>query len=266
MDPRFRHRRYCSSHSQQRGRSYAKPTDVQQALENNAWLLDIHGDLSFTAHLQLVHLAHAVSSVQRNANDGDQFSWPSNASGVYTTKSVYQRLCLGMERSPFALCIWRSWAPLKCKIFAWLAAQHRLWTSDRRVRHGLQELPSPCFSCLQDEDNVEHILIQCVYAREVWHYCLTECNIEAPTPVSDSTVMDWWLRARSQFRRAERRGFDTIIMITLWALWKQRNARAFNRQEQFKPPWHLWIQISREVKELQLAGFGVGGLQCFMRE
>ena len=39
------------------------------------------------------------------------------------------------------VCVWRSWAPLKCKIFAWLAMQYRLWTSDRRARHGLQDEP-----------------------------------------------------------------------------------------------------------------------------
>jgi hypothetical protein len=35
--------------------------------------------------------------------------------------------------------IWRSHAPLKCKSFMWLAAQHRLWTSDPRLRHVLQD-------------------------------------------------------------------------------------------------------------------------------
>jgi predicted XRE-type DNA-binding protein len=29
--------------------------------------------------------------------------------------------------------VWRSFAPLKCKIFSWLALRRRLWTSDRTI-------------------------------------------------------------------------------------------------------------------------------------
>jgi hypothetical protein len=52
------------------------------------------------------------------------------------------------------------------------------------ARHGLQDETSPCFTCLQDEDNVDHILAHCVYAREVWHTCfnLLRVNIQCPTP------------------------------------------------------------------------------------
>jgi hypothetical protein len=56
-----------------------------------------------------------------------------------------------------ASCIWRSWAPLKCIIFSWLALQYRIWTLDRRAHHGLQDRASPCDVCLQEEDNTDHI-------------------------------------------------------------------------------------------------------------
>jgi hypothetical protein len=68
--------------------------------------------------------------------------------------------------------IWRSFAPLKCKIFGWLAIRRRLWTSDRRAQHGLQDHLDPCGTCLQEEDNVDHILSQCLYAKMVWFDCL----------------------------------------------------------------------------------------------
>ena len=70
-----------------------------------------------------------------------------------------------------ANCIWRSWAPLKIKNCVWLAFKCRLWTSDRRVRHGLQEETSSCFTCLQEEDTVAHIFAGCIYARQVWFEC-----------------------------------------------------------------------------------------------
>lgn len=213
-----------------------------------------------------MHLVHAIGSVQRDVQTPDAFSWPCDKSGVYTARSTYQRLCTGLERVPFAKCIWRSWAPLRCKIFAWLAAQRRLWTSDRRARHGLQDHPSPCFICLQDQDNIEHILIQCVYAREVWYLGLQELNIQIRTPEPQDTLTEWWLWARGHFRRAERRGFDTLVIITTWALWKQRNARVFNRPWQIMNPTQLLGQIGKEVQDLRTAGIGVGGLQRFVRQ
>jgi hypothetical protein len=67
--------------------------------------------------------------------------------------------------------IWKNKATPKSKLFMWLVVQHRIWTVDRRVRRGLQTTTSVCFVYLQEEDNAEHIMMQCVMAREVWHVC-----------------------------------------------------------------------------------------------
>ena len=111
---------------------------VREALLEGAWDHDIMGQLSFTAHMQLIHLQQAVATIHRNVEEEDAFLWPWSATGSYSAKSTYKMLCQGMTRFDAAQCIWRSWAPLKCKIFAWLASQYRLWTSDRRARHELQ--------------------------------------------------------------------------------------------------------------------------------
>uniref|UniRef100_A0A8R7UVP5 Reverse transcriptase zinc-binding domain-containing protein n=1 Tax=Triticum urartu TaxID=4572 RepID=A0A8R7UVP5_TRIUA len=118
---------------------------VEDGLQNDSWLHDISGVVNFGGHLQLLHLNLAISTVNRVPLAEDSFSWPADPSGGYTAKSTYLRLCSGTERVPYAACIWKSWALLKCKFFAWLAVQHRIWTSDRRARHGLQDAPSACY-------------------------------------------------------------------------------------------------------------------------
>uniref|UniRef100_A0A8R7RED1 Reverse transcriptase zinc-binding domain-containing protein n=1 Tax=Triticum urartu TaxID=4572 RepID=A0A8R7RED1_TRIUA len=169
---------------------------VSEGLENGRWLHDINGELNFVGHLQLVHLNLAINTVQRDPSNPDCFSWPADPSGLYSAKSTYQKLCLGDERAPYASCIWKSWALLKCKIFIWLAVQHRIWTSDRRAKHGLQDRPSACYTCLQDEDNAEHILVQCGYAREVWHTCFQDLALNTRASVVDDTFLDWWIETR----------------------------------------------------------------------
>lgn len=239
---------------------------VRDALENSRWLQDMDGDLSFMGHMQLLHLNLAISTVPREATRADHFSWPADSSGMYTARSTYFRLCQGIERVAYAAGIWKNWAPLKCKIFMWLAIQHRIWTSDRRARHGLQDRPSNCFTCLQDEDNAEHILIQCVYAREVWHGCLHELNLGVVRPTSEDELLHWWLEARRGFRKEHKRGFDSFVTAVAWALWKQRNARVFNRTAQQLAPTELVEVILRDIREWREAGLGVGGLSRFVRE
>lgn len=238
---------------------------VAQAMIDERWAQDTQPQSTFGALLQMMHLRHAIATVPRDEQLDDNFAWPHDPSGVYSAKSTYTQLCQGGIRSSTATSIWRSWAPLKCKIFAWLAGQHRLWTSDRRARHGLQDTPSVCFTCLQDEDNAEHILVHCVYAREVWHTCFDTLQLSVTTPSCNDTFVDWWLSSRTGFHGKERRGFDTFIIGAAWSLWKQRNARVFNRPDQQKGPSELARGILEEILEWKRAGVGVGGLDRFVR-
>lgn len=68
---------------------------VGQAMVDNRWCFDVTGDLSFTTHMQLMHLGMVVNSVQRDLSSPDRFSWPADPSGVYTAKSTYRWLCDG---------------------------------------------------------------------------------------------------------------------------------------------------------------------------
>ena len=94
---------------------------VCQALDDASWTQDFEANTSFTTLTQLMHLVHAINTVPRDPDQPDSFTWPLTTSGSYSAKSVYQYLCSELTRSPTASCTWRSWAPLKCKLFVWLA-------------------------------------------------------------------------------------------------------------------------------------------------
>lgn len=91
---------------------------VAQGMLTGDWVEDIQGPLFYMAHMQLIHLhgviLHAPWSVERE----DEFAWPCDASNRYSTSSVYNRLCAGMIKSPHAGIIWKSHAPMKCKVFS----------------------------------------------------------------------------------------------------------------------------------------------------
>lgn len=212
-----------------------------------------------------MHLCHALASVHRDVNEPDLFCWPATNTASYSAKSIYDYLCSGLQKSPTAACTWRSRATLKCKLFIWLALQYRLWTSDSRARHGLQDQPSPCFTCLQAEDNVDHILAKCTFAQEVWHRVFNLLGLNVVGTTQNDTFSDWWMRERKKFRGADRRGFDTLVTAVAWILWKQRNARVFSRHDQQKPALLIPNLVIDEITTCHTAGLGVGRLQHFVR-
>jgi len=77
----------------------------------------------------------------------DQFRWKLSQSGSYSSKTAYAACFVGSIRFPPWRRIWKSWAPLRCKFFLWLAIKQRIWTADRLAKRGLL-IASPSGDCL----------------------------------------------------------------------------------------------------------------------
>ena len=138
---------------------------VNDGLYLNNWMNDVNGDLDTEGLAQLIRLCEATMNFELHASEEDRMIWRWNTAGTYSASSAYAMMCDGGIGFQLADAIWKSGAPLSCKLFMWLAGQYRVWTSDRRVWHGHQDTISPCFLCEQEQDTVDHILTQCVYAR-----------------------------------------------------------------------------------------------------
>jgi hypothetical protein len=130
-----------------------------------------------------------------------------------------------------------------------------VWTSDRRARHGLQEHPDACYTSLQEEDNIDHVLVLCPYARQVWCRVLHSADLRIADPCYTGNLLRWWTEVRKRARRIDRKRFDSMVIGTAWTLWKQRNARAFgNAREQktvdqmvvqIRDDFHMWERAKR---------------------
>ncbi|KAK1597004.1 hypothetical protein QYE76_048296 [Lolium multiflorum] len=149
--------------------------------------------------------------------------------------------------------IWQSKGTPKSKLFVWLAAQHRIWTSDRRLRHGLQAHSSPCFLCLQEEDTAELILVQCVFAREVWHLCRQALRLNFEIPTTDSTIQSWWTRERARFSNKDRKWFDGLVCTVCHGVWKNRNAYCFHNVQRQHTVHTLVARILEEFRLIRQA-------------
>ena len=183
------------------------------------WANDISGELSVDGLLQLIQLWDTMINAVLDSRESDSPVWRWNSSGAYTSRSTDGMLWHGSVRFALAAAIWRCWAPLSCKLFMWLAMQYRLWTADRRLRHGLQDQVSACYICDQEEDTVDHILLRCVFARQVWHCCFLRARITTNlVPTTDDKIADRWLHARKQTPKETQKGFDSVVMLICWSL------------------------------------------------
>jgi len=158
--------------------------------------------------------------------------------------------------------LWKSWAPGKCKTFLWLAIRDRCWTADRLQKRGLPH-PDRCPLCDQEQETVQHILAAFVFARQFWFAILQSLNLVALVPNRRTTsLMDWWKKSWRKISKQCKKGFNSLVILGAWILWKHRNACVFegsapNLQlalQSFSDELHLWQAAG--AKRLRALGIG----------
>jgi hypothetical protein len=133
----------------------------------------------------------------------DRFIWRWTVNGKYSAFSAYRSFFIGMSTMIGAKQLWKVKVPPKVKLFFWITLHSRLWTAERRWRHGLQQ-HGTCVLCDQDLETTDHLLASCAYARETWYRCLQLAGMET-LPQGDVTLVDWWLTTRKVGPTAARR-------------------------------------------------------------
>jgi hypothetical protein len=120
-------------------------------------------------------------------------------------------------------------APNTCCFFIWLVLHGQCWTSNRLQQHGLRN-NGPCALCDQAVETLDHLLIQCVMARETWFKILCPLGCQHLTLLPNNTTVQWWLTSRKVVTKAHRKVFDSLVLLVAWSLWLERNNRVFNRK------------------------------------
>lgn len=166
---------------------------VSEALENSAWAGDIGPDLPAEDIDQFLHFRLRIEAAQLTEGVDDSTTWAWEKDGRFSARSAYAARFMGLEASPTAPFTWRSRAPLQCRFFAWLAIQDRCWTSDRLARRGLPHQDA-CPFCDQHEESIHHLLVGCVFARQVWHGLGMTTGRREFEPLHDETLGQWCLR------------------------------------------------------------------------
>lgn len=206
----------------------AQKRSVMDALSDNKWMDDIQGDMSAEVVMEFLSLCVRLEEVDLHHDHPDKHIWKLSATGVYTAKSAYEALFQGATHFRPYERIWKSWAPPKCRFFMWLVAHRRCWTADRLARRGLPH-PEVCLLCDQEEEDIHHLLIGCVFARQVWFHLLQYVGLESLAPHSAETSFDdWWEHAEGRVAGDARAGLNSLVILGAWTIWRHRNDCVFN--------------------------------------
>jgi hypothetical protein len=152
----------------------------------------------------------------------DKFIWKWASNQQYSSASTYRAFFHGQCSILGAKELCKARAPPSCKVFFWLAILNHCWTSDRLQRHSLQNI-GLCVLCDQHQETIQHLIIGCVFAWEVWFTLLRKTGRQQLVLGADSPLVDWWLASRKRIIKEERRGFDTFVLLITWSLWRERN-------------------------------------------
>jgi hypothetical protein len=101
----------------------------------------------------------------------DEVVWSLEASGCFSTSSMYHKLCNGWATVHFK-DVWRSKMPTEIKIFMWQMIREELPSCEQICK---RHRPSngECYLCWEVED-ANHNMFQCALAKFLWA-CVRSC-------------------------------------------------------------------------------------------
>ena len=130
---------------------------------------------------------------------------------------------------PF-IWIWDSKCANKLKVFTWLLKVVRLNTRNilRRKKSNVQGNDCNCVLCTyQQEETSFHLFFSCSFARRCWQLLGLHWRFDLPF----YQMMD---EARNHFNGPF---FMEAFTIAMWIIWKTRNAKIFEQEQQDLRRW-----------------------------
>ncbi|WVZ54858.1 hypothetical protein U9M48_005602, partial [Paspalum notatum var. saurae] len=181
----------------------ARTLTVSEALPSRYWVQTITGSLTVTAIAEYLSVWDLLENVHLHPDVADCTVSRWTQDGQFSSRSAYQMLH-GLGR---------------VKIFLWLASRRRLWTADRRHRHGL-EAHETCLLCEAKPESVDHLFVRCCFTLDVWNAILTALGAgslgpSGLAPTSESLVA--WDRFRCRWPGPLRAGADSLFALVSWS-------------------------------------------------
>ncbi|RVW42952.1 hypothetical protein CK203_076318 [Vitis vinifera] len=123
------------------------------------------------------------------------------------------------------------WKETKDGIFS-VKSLYAFWgkvlTLDQLKKRG-RCLANRCFLCCEEEESIDHILIQCSKARVLWELLFALFGVTWVLPYSVRDTLSGW--SGFNMGKKRRKVWKAAPSCIFWTVWKERNRIAFDNEE-----------------------------------
>ena len=190
----------------------------------------LHWDLRFSKNVHdwelesLSSFMELIYSLPLKGEGDDKLGWRSNLNKGFSVKEYYR--CLHMasfDHFPWK-SIWRTKVPPRVAFFSWTAALERLLTIDNLRKRNLI-LVDWCCMCKRNGESVDHLLLHCPLAWELWSMVLGLFRVHW---VMLCHVLDFWAGWQGHYgNHCNLVVWRMVPHCVMWCLWRERNGRHF---------------------------------------
>jgi hypothetical protein len=128
----------------------------------------------------------------------DKLWWVPSRKGLFEVKTFYRVLSTRGSNSFPWKSVWKSKAPPRVAFFVWAAVHSKILTLDNLGRRGLV-LVNRCWLCETDGESVDHLLIHCGVARDLWNAFFARFGLCWVMPRTVKELLaSWWTVGRTR--------------------------------------------------------------------
>ncbi|XP_035831833.1 uncharacterized protein LOC118480935 [Helianthus annuus] len=218
---------------------------------------------------ELQEIAGALSDVSFGTGQ-DYWVWKLNASGSFTVNSM-RRLVQKVRSSDLGTGFqWNSWAPIKVNFLAWRLSLDRIPTLMALARRQVNLESTICRFCGEMDESADHLFVGCGFTQVVWDFVARWCNIRPfyALDVKDLVNMHMHVNGPRKWQKA----YYTVILTTIWSIWKCRNEVIFNQKElkterlieEIRTLSYLWVRNRSKSLGLTWGNWSVFDLSCMV--
>ena len=223
-----------------------------------------HWDVVFSRHAQDWELEivstfmELLYSYPIRRGSLDEMCWRPSSQKTFTVRFYYSLLSQP-SRSFFPWkSIWKAKVPNRVAFFTWTTALERILTVDN-LRKRRVIIIDWCCMCKVQGETVNHLLLHCTVAQELWSLIFVLFGI---TWVMPRGVVDLLMCWSERFGKSEAGAiWKAIPHCLMWCIWREQNSRVFVGEElsipalksSFLQTLYNWLKASNLVSCNSLA-------------
>ena len=172
----------------------------------------------------------------------DSLCWNPSSRGLFEVRSFYSILIHPISQDSFPWKgVWKAKVPPRVAFFVWTSALGKILTTDnlRKRRVMIQDW---CCMCKSSGESVNHLLLHCPVAWELWSMVLILFGITWVMPRGVVDLLNCWHGPRSKSEAGKI--WKMTPHCLMWCIWQERNDRTFNGVEKSIPALKLHLLLT----------------------